>query len=389
MSSAFKRLSILHIAGGVSIQKLYGNIFRRLSKEVADQTVYVPCNSQALVDKNKEDIPKTKYIYYVVASKLYRILFFPKVSEHFKEIRNKTELLKINYCIAYTVMTDGSLALRLKKTYGIPYSVFVRNTDINVFYKYMVFLRPYFWQILDEAEHINFPNPAYKKRLQLKLNKRRVVSLSKKMQVIPNGIDEFWLNNIATPKIRSNKDRLNLMFVGKIDKNKNVETVIEVLKTLQSQIKCHLTLIGPVDDSMDQLVDSWKQQYSSLITFGGAIYDKADLLDAYKQSDIFIMPSKAETFGLVYIEALSQGLPIIYTKDEGVDGFFDDFPVGVAVRDIHNPNEIIEGIFSIIDNYNQLSINAIDKCKYFNWDAIIKMYFDQINCRTEQNLHII
>lgn len=51
---------------------------------------------------------------------------------------------------------------------------------------------------------------------------------------------------------------------------------------------------------------------------------KKQLREAFSISDIFVMPSKPETFGLVYVEALSQGLPILYAKGEGFDGYFDE-----------------------------------------------------------------
>ncbi len=49
------------------------------------------------------------------------------------------------------------------------------------------------------------------------------------------------------------------------------------------------------------------------------------------------MPSRAETFGLVYVEALLNGLPILYTKNEGIDEMYDN--VGEAV-DSFGPIEI-------------------------------------------------
>ena len=48
------------------------------------------------------------------------------------------------------------------------------------------------------------------------------------------------------------------------------------------------------------------------------------------------MPSSNETFGLVFIEALSQSLPIIYTKGEGIDGYFKDDFIGKAVNSKDN-----------------------------------------------------
>ena len=55
--------------------------------------------------------------------------------------------------------------------------------------------------------------------------------------------------------------------------------------------------------------------------------NKSELLGIYRSSSIFIMPSTGETFGLVYIEALSQSLPVIYTKGDGVYGFLENVDI--------------------------------------------------------------
>ena len=73
-----------------------------------------------------------------------------------------------------------------------------------------------------------------------------------------------------------------------------------------------------------------------------------DLMSEYRG---FILCSYPETFGIVYIEALSAGLPIIYSKDAGIDGFFDDMEIGVAVH-YNNINEICSAI-------NEVNINPV------------------------------
>ena len=65
-------------------------------------------------------------------------------------------------------------------------------------------------------------------------------------------------------------------------------------------------------------------------------------------SDVFAMVSHHETFGLVYIEALSQGLPVLFTQGQGIDGTFSEL-VGVAAR----PSSVAgirRGLEQIIDN---------------------------------------
>ena len=96
-------------------------------------------------------------------------------------------------------------------------------------------------------------------------------------------------------------------------------------------------------------------------------------VEIYRENDIFVMPSITETFGLVYPEAMSQGLPLIYTRGQGFDGQLEDGKVGYSV-DCDNPKEIAERIVDITKEYNQLSSNSIANCNRFSWNNIIDSY---------------
>jgi glycosyltransferase involved in cell wall biosynthesis len=60
-----------------------------------------------------------------------------------------------------------------------------------------------------------------------------------------------------------------------------------------------------------------------------------------------VMPSKRESFGLVFVEALFAGLPIIYPKGAGVDGYFDGLPFAIAV-DPRNPQAIADAMRHVV-----------------------------------------
>jgi glycosyltransferase involved in cell wall biosynthesis len=85
------------------------------------------------------------------------------------------------------------------------------------------------------------------------------------------------------------------------------------------------------------------------------------------------MPSLTETFGLVYAEAMSQGLPVIYTRGQGFDGQFKEGEVGYSVNssDIH---EIVKKIISIIENYSEISKRCVKLVDKFNWNEITNNY---------------
>ena len=87
------------------------------------------------------------------------------------------------------------------------------------------------------------------------------------------------------------------------------------------------------------------------------------------------MPSIHETFGMAYAEALSQGLPVIYTKGQGFDGFFTQGEVGYAVKS-NDYNSIAKYVIEIYENYETYSKNCIKKAIKFDWNNIAELYIN-------------
>ena len=85
------------------------------------------------------------------------------------------------------------------------------------------------------------------------------------------------------------------------------------------------------------------------------------------------MPSHTETFGLTYAEAMSQGLPVIYTRGQGFDKQFDDGVVGYSVSDT-NVQELVQKIMECIKHYEKLSTNCVTNVTKFDWNYICNTY---------------
>ena len=80
-----------------------------------------------------------------------------------------------------------------------------------------------------------------------------------------------------------------------------------------------------------------------------------------------------ETFGLVYAEAMSQGLPIIYTKGQGFDKQFTEGIVGYHAE-CFNKENAVKAIMKTIENYECISNSCIKNVQKFDWDKIVKVY---------------
>lgn len=301
-----------------------------------------------------------------------RYIFHLKHSKILKNIVEEIDINKYDCLHAHSLFSNGYIAMKIKEKFGKPYFVTVRNSDVNVFFRRMIHLRDLGNKILGEADGVIFLSKPYKRNVIDKYVKKKYKnSILAKSYVIPNGIDEFWLANRNTPKTLESPKHIKLLYVGAISKQKNILTTIRAIKILKKKgYEPSLTVVGKVVDN---------KIYNEILKCGFAQYispkPKEELLNIYRQNHIFVMPSIAETFGLVYPEAMSQGLPIIYTKGQGFDGQFEDGEVGYAVN-CFDADEIADRIISITNDYENISKRSIELSMIYNWDKIAKQYKD-------------
>ena len=234
----------------------------------------------------------------------------------------------------------------------------------------MIHLRKLGINILKEADQVIFLSVSYRDQtIEKYVPKHLQKAIYNKVSIIPNGIDNFWFKNIATTKKTLEIPNLKLLQVGDINKNKNIETTVKAVDTLISNgYNVKLSIVGKVKDQ--KIYNKIKDlDYVDYLGYRS----KEELISIYRDNDIFVMPSIHETFGLVYPEAMSQGLPVIYTRGQGFDGQFEDGEVGFAVN-CFDSNEIAERIIDINENYNKISNCCIRLVDKFDWVNISKKY---------------
>lgn len=364
---------ILHIANDYSGSTVYKNLVRELDNLGVEQIVYTPVKKLSSLNKNKIDlsVQSSNIIYSFILNLHWDRLFYrQKIKKIFKDIESKVNLSDIKFIHAHTWYSDGGVAYLIHKKYKIPYIVTVRNTDLNLFYKYLLHLRPFGEKVLKRADNIIFISVVYKKRLFSIPSFSQKHQLQGKSVVIPNGIDSFWVENVAVRKTKLN-NTADLLFVGKFTSGKNLFRTIEAVGKVREKIpNVKLTLVGGGGSCEKQVLSELEGK--DHIEYLGKINDKERLKIIYRSADVFIMPSRAESFGLVYIEALSQGIPIIYTKNEGIDGFYsNEIGEGVCYQDVYS---IANAIEVILAHYNEYSFNPKEIVENHQWRHIAKKY---------------
>lgn len=278
---------------------------------------------------------------------LYKWVFPYKMKKKWNIINKHVNVQDFDLVYASTSFSDGCIAYKAFQVYQIPYVVAVRTTDICLYLQKMFYLYFLGKKIYTYANKIICISASIKRSLCSNLLYKSIIrKVSHKIYVNPNGIDDYWLNNSFFER----RDfPFVFLYVGAFDQNKNVVRLVKsFIKVHMHYPQIRLRLIGE-RGSQESIIKEYCRKYS-FIEYKGAIYDKSKLLKEYRSSDVFVMISKHETFGLVYIEALSQGLPLIYSRKTGFDGMFPNLQLGESCNP-RSCKSIQKAMFRIIDRY--------------------------------------
>ena len=364
-------MEVLHIAGGFAQHPLYAQLVSHLSEYLEKQLIIAPVRSAAEAATKPTGIPDTvEYELRHILRPHHRVLFRTKIRLIYKTVCRLVDPGNFDLIHAHTLYSDGAVALRLKEQFGLPYVVAFRNTDLNVFMRWRPDLSQIGRRVLQEAAQVVFLSPAYRTKLLagLQPDLRSVVKL--KSSVLPNGLDLFWLEGEA--RLSRTGPQLRLLYVGDASHNKNIGATLRAAELLARRSSVQLTLVG--GGRAEPRMRRWLEQYD-FVRHLGRIDDREELRSIYREHDIFVMPSFRETFGVVYLEALSQGLPVVHSRGQGIDGYFSPGTVSEAV-DPGSPSSVAAGIEALSERLSSARPIAMEEARKFSWSQIAKAYAD-------------
>jgi rhamnosyl/mannosyltransferase len=203
-------------------------------------------------------------------------------------------------------------------------------------------------------------------------NCAQIAEFSEKVEIVPIGIDCTDMD--TSPRCL---DGSHVLFVGRLVEFKGVRYLVSAMRHVDAE----LTVVGdgPERESLERL--AVKAGVESKVTFEGHVSDER-LTELYGTANAFVLPSirDSESFGIVQLEALKHGLPVINTSlDTGVPYVSVDGRTGYTVepRDARGIADAIERLFDNGDRYRQFSENALHRVREkFDEESMIEETLD-------------
>ena len=164
-----------------------------------------------------------------------------------------------------------------------------------------------------------------------------------------NGLDLSEFNNLPPRENLRNKypilkDKKVILFLSRLDWKKGLDILAKAYGIITKQRKdVHLLIVGDGQESFKERVKKWFRDEGVLerVVFAGMLTGR-EKLEAFSGSDIFVLSSHSESFGMVIVEAMACGLPVVITNTIGIHQEITEAKAGLVVPcDVSKLSEVI------------------------------------------------
>jgi D-inositol-3-phosphate glycosyltransferase len=205
--------------------------------------------------------------------------------------------------------------------------------------------------------------------------------------VIPLGVDLERFRPVAKGDAREalglTHDERIILFVGRIEPLKGLDILINAAAMLESDVDCSVLVVGGDEASqpqVDQLTELARDRgLENRIAFVGAV-DHDTLPLYYNAADVCVVPSHYESFGLVAVEAMASGVPVVASRVGGLAGTVKDGETGYLIPWLC-PEPFAERIELLLENEplrNNLGLAAREAMTRYRWEnvagAVLELY---------------
>jgi N-acetyl-alpha-D-glucosaminyl L-malate synthase BshA len=282
---------------------------------------------------------------------------------------HKIEVLHVHYAIPHAYAGYMAKKMLAEENIFIPMVTTLHGTDIT-----LVGSHPFYKPAVTFS--INNSDVVTSVSQSLKEDTLHLFEIRKEIHVVPNFIDIPKKVNVYTDcqrDLMAHKDERIITHVSNLRKVKRVTDVIEVFDRIQKKIPAKLIMVGegPEREACELLCE--KKGIEGKVLFVGNS-NEVDKILCF--TDLFLLPSEKESFGLAALEAMACGVPVISSNTgglpevniEGISGFLSE---------VGNVDEMAENALKIVASdeiLNKFKKQAIEAAMVFDTKKIVPLY---------------
>ena len=283
----------------------------------------------------------------------------------------------VRYALNHThfIYPDGLVSLLAKMRSGLPYVVTAHGSDVpgynpNRFKLLHRVLRPVWGRIIRGSSEIVCPSRSLQSLIRRQSPQARTA-------IIPNGFDPARLRP-GLPKVR------RILVVSRLFERKGVQYLLRAASGLDGCYEIDVVGDGPYLPELKRIAS----QVDAPVRFRGWLdNDSAELKELYERSSIFVLPSEAENFPIVLLEAMAAGAAIVTIRDTGSAEVVGESALLARPRD---PDSIRRALVLLMSNpplRRELGRDARERLEqHFSWNAVARKYLDLYRRHARQDL---
>ena len=282
---------------------------------------------------------------------------------------NKIDVLHVHYAIPHAYAAYMAKKMLLDSGIQIPIVTTLHGTDITLVGSHP-FYKPAVTFSINHSDRVTAVSES------LKQDTLRLFDIKKNINVIPNFIDTEKIKLKGKPCERSllaEKEEKILTHISNFRPLKRIMDVISIFEGVQLKIKSKLMMVGegPEKKRAIQYVNE-KGLEEQVLFLGNS--NEIDKILCY--SDLFLLPSEKESFGLSALEAMAHGVPIISSDAGGIPEVNKHGKTGYLSK-IGDTESMTLNALSLLQNeslHKSFKKQAEQQAEKFNLDSVVNQY---------------
>lgn len=282
----------------------------------------------------------------------------------------KIELLHVHYAIPHAYA--GYMAKQMLKDEGIdiPMVTTLHGTDITLVGNHP-FYKPAVTFSINKSDYVTSVSQS------LKDDTLKLFNIKNEIQVIPNFIElnknEYDPAIPCRRSVMANTDERIITHISNFRKVKRIPDIIKIFYKIQKEIPAKLMMVGdgPEKEKAEKMCRKYGIQ-EKVIFFGNS--NEIDRILCL--TDLFLLPSETESFGLAALEAMACGVPVISSNSGGLPEVNSDGVSGY-LSNVGNVNEMAQNALRILKEdsiLNEFKKNALHVAEQFDIKNILPIY---------------